>query len=142
MEEEIIEITPPVKNEPWCILCSGFTDYKRKWNTYPRADLDGGTYAEYTETPYCTVCQTMMYDLRSCKQLVWGFRIIGSTILLLASLVCFLIYDFSAVSVTIFGGVFIVTIILVNAPSKSRKALASYALYLDEQKLMDSSKTP
>jgi len=140
MAEEIIDITPISKNEPWCTSCSGFTDYQRKWTTYPRADLDGGTYAENIEIPHCTVCQNPMYDLRSCKQLLWGFRLLGATILGLSTLVCFIMYDLSVVSLTVWMFFLIVTTILVKAPSNSRRALNSYALFLDKEKLMNSNK--
>ena len=140
MAEEIIDITPISKNEPWCTSCSGFTDYQRKWTTYPRADLDGGTYAENIEVPHCTVCHSPMYDLNTCKQLLWGFRLLGSTILGLATLVCFFMYDFSLVSVTFWIIFFIITTILFKAPIKSRRALNSYDLYLEKEKLINTNK--
>jgi hypothetical protein len=41
--EDIESLDPPEeKEEPWCYTCHAFTDYRRKWDTFNRADLDGG----------------------------------------------------------------------------------------------------
>ena len=48
MEEDAEDIEsldpPPNHEEPWCYHRHGFTDYRRKWNTIQRADLDGSSY--------------------------------------------------------------------------------------------------
>ena len=37
---------PDEQEEPWCSTCRAFTDYRRKWDTVNRSDLDGGIYSD------------------------------------------------------------------------------------------------
>ena len=71
MEEEAEEIESldpqEEKEEPWCVVCREYTDYRRKWNTLPRANLDGGTYSENVESPHCVECENQMIYLSHCK---------------------------------------------------------------------------
>ena len=39
--------------EPWCSQCFAHSDYKRKWDSLSRANLDGDTYSEISETLHC-----------------------------------------------------------------------------------------
>lgn len=140
MEEEIVDLTTPPKEEPWCSACADFTDYKRKWTAYPRADLDGGTYPENEEVPHCIRCDSVMHYLSLSTQLVWGFRFAGTTIFIIATLLCFFLFDFSPGSVTWWIAGMMVAILVTKAPKRSRKALLSHALYMEKIKLMKPEK--
>ena len=61
MKEGIVDLSAKTKEEPWCSHCSGFTDYKRKWTAYQRADLNGGIYPENDDVPHCVSCGSMMH---------------------------------------------------------------------------------
>ena len=45
----------PEDEEPWCLTCREYTDYRRKWSTVSRADTDGGTYSDVVETPIASI---------------------------------------------------------------------------------------
>ena len=70
--EDIEPLDPPEeKEEPWCHTCHAFTDYRRKWDTYNRADMDGGSYSEIVEVPHCINCDHSMLLISTSRKLVW-----------------------------------------------------------------------
>ena len=140
MKEGIVDLSAKTKEEPWCSHCSGFTDYKRKWTAYQRADLNGGIYPENDDVPHCVSCGSMMHFLSSSRLLVWGCRFIGSTIFVLITLVCFFLFDYSLGVTTLWGTGIVAAILLSKLPIKSRKALTSYDLYVEKQKLSNLEK--
>ena len=60
MENEIVDLDFENKEEPWCSNCSAFTNYRRRWTTVTRGDLDGGVYAENLEI-HCVICGSEMH---------------------------------------------------------------------------------
>lgn len=141
MEEDFIDLTAPPQEEPWCSACSMFSDYKRKWTTYPRANLDGGTYSENIEIPHCIECGSTMHYLRSSKQLVRGFLIVAVIFLLLSTLILFLMYDLSIVTLSLWVFCTLVTILISKVPVASRRALATYSLYIEKQKILKTNES-
>lgn len=134
MEEKIIDLSISDQVEPWCSTCSEFSDYRRKWNTYPRADLDGGTYSENIEIAHCIECGCVMHYLRDCRLLTWGFRLVGLTIFMMSSLLLFGLYELSWATFIIWIATIFVAIMLCKIPVSSRKALSTYLLYLKQSK--------
>jgi hypothetical protein len=129
MEEEIVTLNNEPSEEPWCSFCNNFTDYKRKWTTYPRSDLDGGTYSETVEVPHCVHCGSVMFDLGNCRKFVWGVRLFAYAFLIVVSLLNFFLFDITVTGVIIwflsFGG----TILMCKLPVKSREALRTHSDY-------------
>lgn len=136
MEDEIIELTQSPKAEPWCSTCLGFTDYRRKWEGYPRSDLDGGCYSENIEIPHCIICGSAMHYLKACKQMVWGFRIISFLFFALSTLLCFVMFDLSSITLAIWLFSVLVVVLLCKLPASSRKALQSHSLNFEKNKLL------
>ena len=50
-EDNVINLVD--MEQTWCSRCFAHTDYKTKWDSLARANLDGGTYSEISESPYC-----------------------------------------------------------------------------------------
>ena len=73
MDEEFVDLSKDVQEQPWCSVCMEFSDYRRKWQSLPRADLEGGTYSENTESPYCVGCGSLMYDLKDSRNLLFFY---------------------------------------------------------------------
>ena len=97
-ETEIIDLTEGEKEEPWCANCGEFTDYRRKWSTFPRADLDGGSYTQNEEIPYCVTCDSRMHYLSVCRRVVWGVRLICLLSGGISALLCFVLFTPSVYS--------------------------------------------
>ena len=135
MEEEIVTLNNEPSEEPWCSSCHNFTDYKRKWTAYPRADLDGGTYSEIVEVPHCVHCGSGMFDLSNCRKFVWGVRLCAYAFLIVVSLLCFFLFDITATGMTLWSLCFLITILLCKLPVKSREALQSHSDYQKLSKL-------
>ncbi len=125
------------KDEPWCSSCCKYTDYKRKWSTVPRANLDGGTYSDISEIPHCVDCGRSMLYLTNCRILVYGVRILCFIQAALLSVLCFYFYE--ATLYSLFTWILGVTIILIisQAPVASRKALTTHKFYLQRKKILD-----
>ena len=140
MDEEIIDLNPPTKEEPWCSACSSFSDYKRKWSTYPRANLDGGTYSENIEVPYCIECGNAMHYLSSCRLLVRSLRSIAFVLSFLSAMLFFILYEISTTTVVLWLLSLILSILISKVPITSRKALESHGIYLEKQKILNAEK--
>ena len=113
-------------NEPWCSSCLAFTDYRRKWQSLPRADLDGGTYTENTENTHCVDCGSRMYKLSNCRQVLWFVRLLALLFMLLASMVCFYLFPPTLMSLLCWLLCLLFTGGVVRIPVNARKALFTY----------------
>ena len=140
MEDEIVDLSEEEKEEPWCSICSGFTDYRRKWTTVPRADLDGGAYSENMEIPHCVNCGSVMQYLKNCKRLVISVRILVILFLLLSALVFLYLYDPSVFSLLCLSVCLVVANVLNRLPRQSRQALLTHKIFMREQELQDAKK--
>jgi len=125
MPEGMVDLTEDGE-EPWCSSCMSFTDYRRKWQSIPRADLDGGTYNENTENPYCVDCGSKMHKLSNCIQLLWFVRLLAFLIMLLASLVCFYLFPPTLMSLLCWMLCLLIAWGVVRIPINARRALSTY----------------
>ena len=75
--EDLDPVEPPgEQEEPWCSTCRAFTDYRRKWDTVNRSDLDGGIYSDNIEVPHCIDCGKVVRLLSHSKKLVWSVNLV------------------------------------------------------------------
>ena len=136
--ENLYSSDPPAKDEePWCATCHAFTDYRRKWDTIQRADLDGGSYSENFEIPHCIDCDKPMLLLSTCRKLVWSVNsltILVWLIGLLGVLVLFGISIGSIIGLLLHGGFCYLT---SRLPLKSRLTLQSYKKAKKEEGLKE-----
>jgi len=136
--ENLYSSDPPAKDEePWCATCHAFTDYRRKWDTIQRADLDGGSYSENFEIPHCIDCDKPMLLLSTCRKLVWSVNsltILVWLIGLLGVLVLFGISIGSIIGLLLHGGFCYLT---SRLPLKSRLTLQSYKKAKKEESLKE-----
>jgi len=136
--ENLYSSDPPAKDEePWCATCHAFTDYRRKWDTIQRADLDGGSYSENFEIPHCIDCDKPMLLLSTCRKLVWSVNsltILVWLIGLLGVLVLFGISIGSIIGLLVHGGFCYLT---SRLPLKSRLTLQSYKKAKKEESLKE-----
>ena len=104
MEEDVEDIEsldpPPNHEEPWCYHCHGFTDYRRKWDTIQRSDLDGGSYSENTEVPHCIQCEQPMLLISTCRKLLWSVNFLAIFTWLIGLLCVTVLFGFSFGSMT------------------------------------------
>jgi hypothetical protein len=137
MEEEAEEIEsldpPEKKEEPWCPVCRAFTDYRRKWNTVTRANLDGGVYSENSELPHCIECNQPMLFLSQCKNLCRFFSFLGILLSSIAFSVFFLLLPLSLANLLGFSTFVLLGVLVSRIPHKSRKCLADWKLWKKEQ---------
>ena len=132
-EDDVINLVDI--EEPWCSRCFSHTDYKRKWDSLPRANLDGGTYSEISESPYCVECGELMRYLSTCRAVVWIVRALCMILLTALTLFCFLLFEPSLYSaITWFVG-FLFIYFLSKSPRSSRRALSTYRFYLEKKRL-------
>jgi len=103
MDEQIEDLTPNEspgeEKEPWCGTCHAFTDYRRKWDSIQRADLDGGSYSENIEVPHCIDCEQPMLLLSTCRKLVWSVNSLAIISFFIGLLSLFVLFGFSIGSV-------------------------------------------
>ena len=137
MEEEAEEIEsldpPEEKEEPWCVVCREYTDYRRKWNTLPRANLDGGTYSENVESPHCVECENQMIYLSHCKLITGFFWVLGLLILGI-SLVCTVaLFQLTWGSLIGFSLFLLLSFAIICIPWKSRRYLAEWKVWKKEK---------
>jgi len=125
MPEVMVDLTEDGE-EPWCSSCLAFTDYRRKWQSLQRADLDGGTYTENTEDPHCAVCGSRMFRLSDCRKLLWFVRLLVFLLMCLASLVCFYLFPPTQVSFLCWMLCLLVAWGGVRIPINARRALSTY----------------
>ena len=140
MEDEIVDLSEEKKEEPWCSTCSDFTDYRRKWTTVARADLDGGAYSENMEIPHCVTCGAVMQYLENCKRLVFSVRILVILFILLSTMVFFYLYDPSVFSLLCLSVCLLLANILNRLPVESRRALWTHKVFMRGKELSDAKK--
>lgn len=135
MEDEIFNILEESKDEHWCLACNHFTDYRRKWTTVPRADLDGGVYSENFDIPHCIYCESEMLNLNDCKRLVWLIRLSVLMFVTVVTTLCFYLYDPSIETFFIWIGLVGLSTLVGKLPRKSKQAIKAASTYEKEQKL-------
>ena len=130
MDEQIEDLTPnespDEEEEPWCGTCHAFTDYRRKWDSIQRSDLDGGSYSENIEVPHCIQCEQPMLLLSTCRKLLWSVNFLSIITWLIGLLCLVVLFDFSIGSVT---GLILHTglcYLISRLPQKSRLTLLSH----------------
>ena len=137
MEEEAEEIEsldpPEEKEEPWCVVCREYTDYRRKWNTLPRANLDGGTYSENVESPHCVECENPMIYLSHCKLITRFFWVLGILILGISLVSTVALFQLSWGSLIGFSLFLLLSFAIICIPWKSRRYLAEWKVWKKEK---------
>ena len=141
MEEDVEDIEsldpPPNHEEPWCYHCHGFTDYRRKWNTIQRADLDGSSYSENIETPHCIQCEKPMQLISTCRKLVWSVNFLSVLTWFIGLLSVLVLFGFSIGSVI---GLFLHTgfcFLLSRLRQESRLTLISHKQAKKEESMKE-----
>ncbi len=139
MDEEVEEIEsldpPDIQEEPWCSTCQEFTDYRRKWDSVSRGDLDGGVYSDLVESPYCIECGSPMLLLSSCKRLVRWTNLLTCTAFALAILSVWVLFGINPASLfglSVFG---LFCLLTSRMPQKSRLALMTWKKAQKEENL-------
>ena len=137
MEEEAEEIEsldpPEKKEEPWCVVCREYTDYRRKWNTLPRANLDGGTYSENVESPHCVECENPMIYLSHCKLITGFFWVLGLLMLGISLVSTVALFQLSWESLIGFSLFLLLSFAIIRIPRKSRRCLAEWKVWKKEK---------
>ena len=130
MDEQIEDLTPNQSpggdEEPWCATCNAFTDYRRKWDSIQRSDLDGGSYSENIEVPHCIQCEQPMLLLSTCRKLVWSVNFLSVLTWFIGLLSVLVLFGFSIGSMI---GLFLHTgfcFMVSRLPQKSRLTLISH----------------
>jgi len=130
MDEQIEDLTPnespDEEEEPWCGTCHAFSDYRRKWDSIQRSDLDGGSYSENIEVPHCIQCEQPMLLLSTCRKLVWSVSFLAIISWLIGLLSVFVLFGFSFGS---FTGLLLhagFCYLISRLPQKSRLTLLSH----------------
>jgi hypothetical protein len=133
-EPEIIETAAP-EEEPWCLHCHRFSDYRKKWDTIRRSDLEGGAYSENVEVPHCIACEKPMLFLSTAKRLTWSVYALSTVAWLLG--LCSVLFLFglslgSIIGLIVLGGF---CYLVSRLPQKSRQALQSHLKARKEESL-------
>jgi hypothetical protein len=125
--EDIESLDPPEeKEEPWCYTCHAFTDYRRKWDTFNRADLNGGSYPEIVEVPHCIKCDHSMFLISTSRKLVWSVNFLALLTWVVGLLCVIILFEFtfgSCIGLLIHGSI---CYLLSRLPKKSRLTLTSW----------------
>ena len=68
--EDIESLDPPEekRGNPGAIPAMPLRIYRRKWDTYNRADMDGGSYSEIVEVPHCIKCDHSMLLISTSRK--------------------------------------------------------------------------
>ena len=127
----------PEGEEPWCLTCRGYTDYRRKWSTVSRADMDGGTYSDVVEKPHCIDCEQPLHYLRSCRALVWAMNSLACVTWTIALLATLSLFDLSSGSLLAFALFSILSLGISRMPHKSRKVLSEWKKWKEEESLKE-----
>jgi hypothetical protein len=125
--EDIESLDPPEeKEEPWCSFCHEHTDYRRKWDAFKRADLDGGTYSEVIETPHCIDCGRPMLLVSTSRKLVLFVNTVGILTWAVGLLIAVVLFGFSfgsLIGLLLHG---LICYLFCRLPGKSRLTLRSW----------------
>lgn len=130
MQEDVEDIEtldlPEEKEEPWCYTCHAYTDYRRKWDTFNRADLDGGFYSEIVEVPHCIDCDHSMLLISTSRKLIWFVNFLALLTWGVGLLSVIILFDFTFGSCI---GLFIhgcICYLFSRLPKKSKLTLTSW----------------
>ena len=123
--------------EPWCLTCREYTDYRRKWSTVSRADMDGGTYSDVVETPHCIDCQEPMHYLGNCRNLVWAMNSLALLTWAVVLVATLSLFDLSTGSLLTLGLLSILCLGISRIPSKSRQTLREWRKWKEETSLKE-----
>lgn len=140
MDEEVENLsTDPTfaKEEPWCSTCHAFTDYRRKWDTIQRADLDGGSYSENIEVPHCIQCEQPILLLSTCRKLLWYVNFLAVTTWLLGLLCVLALFGFSfgsVIGLILHAGL---CYLISRLPQRSRLTLLSHKKIQKEESMKE-----
>ena len=125
--EDIETLDPPEEQEePWCSTCHAYTDYRRKWNAFNRADMDGGSYSEIIEIPHCIDCDHSMLLVSTSRKLIWFVNAVLILTWSIGLLCAFVLFGFgfgSWIGLLIHG---LLCYLFSRLPKKSRKTLKSW----------------
>ncbi len=135
MEDEIVDLEFEVEEQPWCSNCSDFTDYRRKWTSVTRGDLDGGVYSENLEIPSCIICCSEMHFLKSSKMLVRFTKMISLLCIIISSLFCFYLFDATIASSLVWVLLVLLSVLILKLPKRANKALETYHAFIHAQKI-------
>ena len=127
----------PEDEEPWCLTCREYTDYRRKWSTVSRADTDGGTYSDVLETPHCIDCRQPMHYLQSCRNLVWAMNFLACVTWTLALAVTLSLFDLSSVTLMALALFTFLCLGISRIPGKSKQALREWKKWKEEESLRE-----
>ena len=127
----------PEGEEPWCVKCREYTDYRRKWSTVPRSDMDGGIYSEVNETPHCIECSQPMHYLSNCRLLVWSVNSLMALGWSIALMVAYVLFEFSLVGISMLALFSLLCFALSRIPRKSRAILREWKRWKEEQGLKE-----
>ena len=128
---------PDEQEEPWCSTCRAFTDYRRKWDTVNRSDLDGGIYSDNIEVPYCINCGNVVRLLSHSKKLVWSVNLLLLFAWGIGPLTVQVLFEFNFTTlliITFYAGL---CYLLSLLPSQSRKALHTWNQAKRDQSIQD-----
>ena len=136
--DEIETITDePEGEEPWCLTCREYTDYRRKQSTVSRADMDGGAYPEVSESPFCIDCQNSMHYLRTCRSLVWAMNLLACATWTIGLLTTVSLFGLSTGSLLAFGLFSIFCLGISRIPRKFRQVLREWRKWKEEEGLKE-----
>ncbi|MEK9634394.1 MAG: hypothetical protein VW622_11190, partial [Opitutae bacterium] len=127
----------PEDEEPWCLTCREYTDYRRKWSTVSRADTDGGTYSDVVETPHCIDCRQPMHYLQSCRNLIWAMNSLACVTWALVLAVTLSLFDLSGGTLMALALFTLLCRGISRIPGKSRKALREWKKWKEEESLRE-----
>ena len=125
------------KEEPWCSACHAFTDYRRKWDTVNRSDLDGGIYSEHIEVPHCIDCGKLMLLLSTSKKLVWSVNLLSLLAWCIGLLTVQVLFEFNLVSLLILFFYACLCYLVSRLPHQSRQTLKTWKQAKRDQSLQD-----
>ena len=129
MDNQIEDLIPDESaiedEEPWCRICPS-RSARRKWDTFNRADLDGGSYSEIVEVPHCINCDHSMLLISTSRKLVWSVNFLALLTWVVALLCVIILFEFtfgSCIGLLIHGSI---CYLLSRLPKKSRLTLTSW----------------
>ena len=125
--EDIESIDPhPEREEPWCKSCHSHTDYRRKWGTVTRGDLDGRSYSEVYEIPHCIKCEKPMLFISSSRRLVYFVNALAILAWVIGFLCVTYLFEFGIASIfglLVHAGI---CVLISRFPRQSRLTLSSW----------------
>ena len=127
------ESEEPEGEEPWCLTCRDYSDYRRKWSTVSRADMDGGAYPEVVETPHCIDCGQPMLYIRSCRLILWSVNILAGGTWAIGLLATLSLFGISSGSLLAFGLFSVLCLAITRLPGKSRQVLREWKKWKEEE---------